>query len=165
MDDWFRRNMQRLENQRLGDYLETIGTRPIYEVLQGLKESDDPYFLKLKSKLHHMNPDTDVADEFNDYVSKGERDGIFLTPEELALREKQNANRQEVMNMLRQGVANAMNDYKNRDDLRIKTVAKHKALGNQDIQLYGDLDAGKIDIARTKGLAFDDSEFEEEERI
>ena len=68
--------------------------------------------------------------------------------------EKQNMNRQEVMNAIKSGISNAMFDYRNRDDLRVRTVAKNKAVNMHDVILYDELDAGKIDLARTKGLAF-----------
>jgi hypothetical protein len=58
-----------------------------------------------------------------------------------------------------------MTEYRNREDLKIRTIAKFKAMRDSDLHLYDDLDSGKIDLAHVKGLAFEDSEFEEEERI
>jgi len=40
-------------------------------VLAGLKESEDPYFVKLKQKLKQLNPDSEVGDDFNGFIHQG----------------------------------------------------------------------------------------------
>ena len=50
-----------------------------------------------------------------------------------------------------------------RDDLRIKTIAKFKAVRDGDLDMYDEIENQMLDMAAVKGKAFDDSEIIEDE--
>ena len=51
-----------------------------------------------------------------------------------------------------------------RDNLRIKSLAKYKTLLAGDINMYMDIENKLVDMAVIKGKAFEDSSMEEYER-
>lgn len=51
-----------------------------------------------------------------------------------------------------------------RDNLRIKTIAKWKTLRDGDINMYTEIENNLLDLASIKGKAFSDSSMEEKER-
>lgn len=59
---------------------------------------------------------------------------------------------------------NADEDLVARDNLKIKSVARYKAILAGDINMYLDIENHMIDIATCKGKAFEDSSIEEFER-
>ena len=51
-----------------------------------------------------------------------------------------------------------------RDNLKIKSIAKYKTIKDGDMQMYQDIENAMIDLATCKGVAFSDSSMEEVER-
>lgn len=120
----------------------------------------------MRQKLKLLRPKQEINQDYDQFIQLGIEEGKFMDHEALEKEEEKALKTHKFTLKFREALLGKFGmDKRPQDDLTVQAIAKFKILNESNLYMFDELDKQKLDLSRAKGIAFEDSEIEEEARL